>query len=639
MSSAPARLSPAARVASRVPRGADAVLAAALALTFAFFVWTAATSEPFRFVAETTDPYNDLADALLHGQAALQDAPAELVALENPYDPDQNGPYKNGIHDLSLYEGRLYAYWGPTPAVVLFAPFRALTGVGFPQGLAVALFGFLGLLAAVLVLRLLVRRLAGDAPSWMIVVAVIGLALGTTLPFVLRRPVVYEVAITAGMCFTWWGIYLVLSGALRERPSLPRLALASMSFGLAFNARPTHLLTGGILFATFVVLARRAPGIRGGARLAVALGAPFVVAGLLAAAYNFARFESPTEFGQRYQLAGIEVREKEAFKASFLAPGLYNYVVAPPRPSFAFPYLQLPPPPSFPGELPDGYDGTTQPAEPTGGLLPMLPIVVFALALPLVWRRARAHARGPAAATAGIALLGAAMLLLVSLALWGTTQRYVVDFALLFAVPAATAWIVVARGSRAARVAGVAALAWGAICGVALSFTGYYDALRGRHPETYRQLERITSPLPTVAAAIGGGPRISRIDAPTGYSPPEIDYAKLDVEGASFGLGEEGVVLTVVSPGDEVAILDAVVAPGPGVAPEALGRLVVAPDGAPVRRPAAPRTPRVLRLRVPVDRGINRVRLAVTPTASGAALAEETRKSGLLTLERVEILR
>ena len=72
----------------------------------ALYVWTAATSP------EGRNLHLALADAFEHGQTSLRiDPPRKLLALENPYDPDQNAPYR--INDASLYKDRWYLYFGP----------------------------------------------------------------------------------------------------------------------------------------------------------------------------------------------------------------------------------------------------------------------------------------------------------------------------------------------------------------------------------------------------------------------------------------------------------------------------------------------------------------------------------------------
>ena len=62
------------------------------------------------------DYYKLLVRGWQKGQLNIDKDPApELLALKDPYDPEQNGPYKLG--DISLYRGKYYTYFGAAPAL------------------------------------------------------------------------------------------------------------------------------------------------------------------------------------------------------------------------------------------------------------------------------------------------------------------------------------------------------------------------------------------------------------------------------------------------------------------------------------------------------------------------------------------
>ena len=79
------------------------------------------------------------------GQFHLPIAPSrELIALSDPWNHVQNDAYR--MHDLVLFNDRYYLYHGAGPAVLLFGPWRLITGRDFPEAAAVALFCFAGFL-------------------------------------------------------------------------------------------------------------------------------------------------------------------------------------------------------------------------------------------------------------------------------------------------------------------------------------------------------------------------------------------------------------------------------------------------------------------------------------------------------------
>src|SRR5690349_3569995 len=79
-----------------------AVLAVLILVMARYYFWTI-HSDPAAPI-EDIGMYTRLTDALLHGQASLRlRPPPELLALRDPYDPNQNAPYR--LHDATLFNG------------------------------------------------------------------------------------------------------------------------------------------------------------------------------------------------------------------------------------------------------------------------------------------------------------------------------------------------------------------------------------------------------------------------------------------------------------------------------------------------------------------------------------------------------
>jgi hypothetical protein len=544
------------------------VLAAALA----FYMWTADSSIPFDFSADSADIYNLMATGFLHGHTYLPiKPPAGLLHLRDPYDPAQNAPYQAVYHDLSLRNGRFYSSWGPSP-VLLFMAFR-LTPIDLSQSFAAALYAFVGLAAAVALLYVLVKRLIPGTPAWLLVFASAALALTNAAPFLLRRPLQYEVAIAGGYCFEMAGILLVVTAVLATPARLGRLAFGSLLLGLAVAARPTLAVGGLVALAAAAYLIRR----RGASyRVLVPALVPVIICGLLLAAYNDVRFGSPSEFGQHYQLATIGVQHKPTDQLSFVPPGVFSYLVVPARASLTFPYVFLMTSSEYPGSLPAGYSGTGDvPIEPAGGMLTTMPITLLLFELPLLWRWRRRSERPALLVATGLAALCLAVIGLLAYALWGTTQRYEVDFATFGLLAAFLVWaLLIARAEgrkllrRTTIVLGVLLTAFGAAVGTATSFTGYDDLLQLTHPGTFRTLEDITSPLPTLATIVAGHPVLTRVSGPLPIVLPAQGYGAFGERGAGAWLGSAGAVtVTVIAPHSERMGLTATASPGPGAPP------------------------------------------------------------------------
>jgi hypothetical protein len=599
---------------------ADWLLVAVVVLAGAFYEWTARTSVS----GPSHSYYYMLADSFLHLHTYLPiPVPPGLAALPNPYDPAANAPF--GGHDLAYFHDHFYLSWLPGPVVVLYLPLRLLD-IELTDANAVPIFCLAALTFAVLLLRFVVLRFLPRTKTWMLVAAACALAFGTAIPFLLRRPAIYEVAIASGACFMMAALYLLTRGLLDEHgPRTWLLALASLCAGLAFASRPPMLLAA-VPFAVVAVAiwrSNRLPSARR-RRTVIALLAPVAACIALIGAYNAQRFGSPAQFGVKYVLAGIDQAVKPLDELAYVVPGVYNFVLAPPRLALTFPHVFLPPPPNYPGTLPAGYAGTPSlGAEPTGGVIPMAPIVLFIAALPLLWRRRDKIGREVPIIVGSLWLLGSGIVLGLAFTLFGTTERYEVDFDLLLILAGVVAWLgltTVVRRRAARRVSiglGALAVAWSCFTGVAVSITGYYNELLTYHPGMFAALEDLTGPLATLPTMILGRPVIARVQSPIPVIYGPVDYLTFGQGQASTYLGDGPVELVVLSPRAETVALRAVISVTTAVPKGTPTRVVVSSSGE--RRVSVPASPGVGLIPIHLHWGLNRIELLMAGPQPGVA--------------------
>ena len=592
----------------------DLALLVVFVLAAAFYLWTAGTSSPLALTGHDAEAYNRLADAFLHFRFSVGDAPAGLLQLADPFDPVANEPFRaTGIHDLALYDGRLYVTWGPTVAALL-VPLRLL-GLAPSSSLVAAVLAIGGLGFALATLRAILRQI-GTTSAWLAAFAALALACSTAIPFILRRPASYEVAIAGGFFFAAVAIWLVVTALIAGRASTWRLVAISACLGLAVCSRPPLAPLVLLLVLVFIRL-RSTASTR---TLVLALGAPVATIGVLLLAYNALRFGSPLEPGQSYQLAGYNPKRDLYGDPGYVLPGLWFYLLSPPRPTVLFPFLQLTPQPlSYPGTLPPEYFAV----EVTGGLLPMAPILIF-LPLLLVRRLRRSAPLAPLRPALAIMVgAGALALLFFAYEFFGTTQRYEVDFAPVFLIGALTAWLTLATTAAGARrrllrIGGAVLIAWGALAGLAVSFTGYYNPLPTTHPETWENLENAGSPVSTAIAMTAGRPILATVKAPNLSRLTPITYSSLGAGVNAFALaGTDTAELTIVSPSERDAGLVLVTQPGPALPTGAAVHLTVRGPGD--ERVTYRLQPGSARLPLRLQRGLNRLSLDVRESAARRA--------------------
>jgi tetratricopeptide (TPR) repeat protein len=374
--------------------------------------------------------YNLLVQGFQAGQLSVKkDVPVGLRQLADPYDPSAHFVYQKppySLAELSYYKGRVFLYFGVTPALLLFWPYAALTGRYLFHREAVTIFCAIGFLVSVGLLRALWRRYFAEVSVWVVAACALALGLATGLPGLLTQSDVYEVVIACGYMLTM----VALAGvwcALHETERKARwLVMASVAYGLAVGARPS-LLFGAVILLVPVVQAWRERLVastrherrRVGSLLAAALG-PIMLIGLGLMWYNARRFENPLDFGQHYQLNAEREIAQHNFSLRYLWFNFRVYFLAPARFSTLFPFVHdiaMPP-------MPKGHGGVNRPF----GILTNFPVAWLALAAPLAWRNRSGQAGSILRwfVTAAAVLFGVCALTLVFFL--GAAFRYEADF-------------------------------------------------------------------------------------------------------------------------------------------------------------------------------------------------------------------
>jgi hypothetical protein len=318
---------------------------AALALGAALLFWIANGASMFE--GDRSDAwhhYQYLVDGFLAGHASLSVQPApELLKLKDPYDPEQNGPWR--LWDASLYKGKYYLYFGPTP-VLLMLPWQVIFGQPLPQRLAVAAFA-IAAMAALALLVAGIRRRHFDTLSPVTAGGILIVALcASWLPVTIRRPDVWELPVAAACACLWWALYF-LWRCLESRNGRAWALAAGAAVALMLGSRPTAVFAGAAILALLFNVRRpgdpRFP-------LAAAIAA---AGGLALLAYNLERFGRPFEFGQSYQLWGSDERNVVHFSLLYFPYNAWVYLFSLPDLSPYFPFVLAVPS----GGWPKGYLG------------------------------------------------------------------------------------------------------------------------------------------------------------------------------------------------------------------------------------------------------------------------------------------
>ena len=341
-----------------------------------------------------------------HLYAAVQPSPG-LLALKDPYDPTANAPFR--IHDMTLWRGRYYLYYGVTPVLVFFMPWLALTGWYPEEAWAVAFFCSVGVAAALGLLGAVRWRFFPTAPRWALVMGALVLVLASPVARLTQAVSFYQVPITAAFALhmmTLVAIYAALTAGRKARWIW--LTAASTLYGLSIGSRPNYVLSGFALVVPWAVLVwrdRRRGGWWPGLRLGLAAFGPALLAGFGLLFYNWARFGAATEFGIKYTLGGERIPDIKLMGLEYLWPHLGDYLTKAGNWSRYFPFF-------FSGGVPVG-------ALRYGPWLALIPAAL------LFAGRGRHHGRAAFMWAAG--MMATANLVMLSL-FFGLTERYPPDY-------------------------------------------------------------------------------------------------------------------------------------------------------------------------------------------------------------------
>lgn len=455
-----------------------------LVLVFLFYAWTAASSgNPFRFESMTQlgDLYNQLVDGFLKGRLSLGVSPPDgLLRLTDPYDPDLNARYRAMVHDVSFFNGKFYLYFGLTPALTLLLPFRIMTnGVRMPINFATMLFAFGGVCWSVAIFNFLTRKFSQKTSLLAGSFVILFFGLSNFVPFLLRRPAMYELAISSGSFFFLGSIYFLLTGIAGEKTSLKRMFLGSLFLGLSIGARPVYIVTFVVPVFLGVAVMNGLFGqkIRKSVFLSVLFG-PFASVMLLLFLYNYLRFSNFLEFGQKYQLAGMYMSKYKVMSFEYYLTNFYIYFLSSPVVDGNFPFFHFWM--SRPPELPDGYLGL----EAVAGVFKSVPVALLSIAsVPQLLIKALDRKERVLFQFAGGFLLVTFLISSFLCCFGGATARYLVDFMPTLLISAALSWygfhlqMKSSRLKRGVSLILVLLLFYGILFNLGISLTGYHNDL------------------------------------------------------------------------------------------------------------------------------------------------------------------
>ncbi len=295
---------------------------------------------------ETFLTYDMLAEAFLSGQLHLkQEVDRERWESGDPLNPSLKRPF---LFDAIIWDGKYYLKQPPLPGV-LHAIWIALTGKACLTGLVIVATGLGNFLLIGSFLSRIRRTFFPETPMWILTYCWLSFGISGIQLYAIARHVIYHEATLLGNFFVLSGFLVLLVAWQRNARSLWYPILSGVLFGAAVACRLPLILYPiffALCYAVFS-LARNVPKAPRPATIAAWI-IPIIGFVSLLLGYNYLRFGSPLEFGDRHVIFPNYIdyiylaKFNNFYRLAHIPLNLYHYLLAPSEFDSSFPFQLFP---------------------------------------------------------------------------------------------------------------------------------------------------------------------------------------------------------------------------------------------------------------------------------------------------------
>ena len=391
------------------------------------------------YLGEENDIYNKyLVDAILEGKASISIEPSEeLKNLENPYDPSQREDIEYSF-DTAYHNGQYYVYFGIVPAILIFIPYKLLTGTYLSTSIGTFLFVSLSMITSTILIIQIYKRWFKKIPFNLLFLFIIVGCISGLYVWNTWRMWVYELTLMSGYFFVQLGLTCMFKATNdKEKVNLKYLFLSCLSMVLAVGCRPTLVLASILLLPFLYKILKQSYENKSLKKTLLFIIVPYVIVVIPLMLYNYARFGSIFEFGAKYQLTIVDVTDlSERYKD--IPRGMYQYLLEPPHLQEKYPYI-------YTDYSTEGHTSNYC----SGGIVCGILFFNLTIISCIFWYKYYKKAKDPILKGMMITLpiVGIVMCML-DVYMGGTIQRYAVDFFWMFSIVAMIIWFLMYENAK-----------------------------------------------------------------------------------------------------------------------------------------------------------------------------------------------
>ncbi|WP_297958946.1 hypothetical protein [uncultured Ruminococcus sp.] len=290
------------------------------------------------------DPFVATYDAFSKKQTYIDtEVDEKLAGMNDPYDNNYRG--QNGISfmwDYAFYKGHYYCYFGAAPVLTYYAPFYKLKGSMPTMAMANNFFAVLGLLFMCTAILSVIRLLKLKANLLLLLLMMPTGAAAMGFWFAANCIDRYTLPCLAGLCF----LMICLSAGMtaictkKKIKQLILLFISGASLSLCVGSRPTISFCAVILIPYFIDIIRDKKQKKSSRAIQTACFlVPLMIGAVLIMMYNNARFDSPFQFGNIYQLTVSNAAAND-LSLTYLPDAIGHYFIQLPRFRTSFPFIE-----------------------------------------------------------------------------------------------------------------------------------------------------------------------------------------------------------------------------------------------------------------------------------------------------------
>lgn len=280
-------------------------------------------------IPEHRNQYELISDQLIKGEISFDyKVDEKLIEMDNPYDYQAREDKKIDYYwDHAFYNNKYYMYFGIVPAIILFVPFKLITGKTLITYQATQIFTLFFIIGIYALFSLLMKKIEKKFSIFVVIFTSMSISI-MSIWYIAAAPALYCTAIVSGMCMMIWSFYFFFKAAYicnKENLCLVFATIGSLFGALAFGCRPPIALANIIAIPMYIDFLKEKKKTTKFILKNILIFIPYIIIGLLLMYYNYIRFDNIFEFGQSYQLTVTDQSNYGNLLANF---NLLDYLYA-----------------------------------------------------------------------------------------------------------------------------------------------------------------------------------------------------------------------------------------------------------------------------------------------------------------------